>query len=307
MKKIAVIGGTGFLGSNFISECNGQFKLRLLTRNKNKELDSDNLEFIYGDLLDARSLPVFLESCKTLINFSYLDGGESKNIEAIQNLIEAAKAANIRRFIHISTAVVVGKTNVKIIGEEAICSPINQYQQVKLAIEALLIKSLCPAGIELIILRPTEIIGVGGSGLAFMVERIRKSSELVNYLHYLFYKNRSFNFVSVQAVAKALIFLINSRFNINPNIFILSDDDNAGNTYEFLESVIYKTIKRNRFYRIKIGISKATLSLIYKVLGSQSSPNRAYSRKKIESIGYVFPNNIEEVINKIVNNLIIKG
>jgi hypothetical protein len=140
-----------------------------------------------------------------------------------------------------------------------------------------------------------------------MVERIRKSSELVNYLHYLFYKNRSFNFVSVQAVAKALIFLINSRFNINPNIFILSDDDNAGNTYEFLESVIYKTIKRNRFYRIKIGISKATLSLIYKVLGSQSSPNRAYSRKKIESIGYVFPNNIEEVINKIVNNLIIKG
>jgi dTDP-glucose 4,6-dehydratase len=129
MTKIFVTGAAGFIGSNFV---------RLLTVKKPdwqiiaydnltyagnlaniKDLiDNQKLQFVKGDICDHETVTKYLPGCTHLLNFaaeshvdrSILSAADfiRTNIEGTRVLLEEARAANIQKFIQISTDEVYG-------------------------------------------------------------------------------------------------------------------------------------------------------------------------------------------------------
>lgn len=127
--KILVTGGAGFIGSCFIRHMLNTYpdykivNLDALTYAGNLEnlydvKDNQNYEFINGDICDKKLVPQLVSGVDAVINFaaeSHVDrsitGPEifiETNIKGTVNLLQAAKAFNIERFIQISTDEVYG-------------------------------------------------------------------------------------------------------------------------------------------------------------------------------------------------------
>lgn len=127
--KILVTGGAGFIGSCFIRHMLNTYpdykivNLDALTYAGNLEnlydvKDNPNYEFVNGDICDKKLVPQLVSGVDAVINFaaeSHVDrsiiGPEifiETNIKGTVNLLQAAKAFNIERFIQISTDEVYG-------------------------------------------------------------------------------------------------------------------------------------------------------------------------------------------------------
>ncbi|NQU37566.1 MAG: dTDP-glucose 4,6-dehydratase [Actinobacteria bacterium] len=131
--RVVVTGGAGFIGSHFVREAiNRRYPqladaqivvLDALTYAGNREnlapvADSDRLEFIHGDILDAELLDEILPDVDAIVHFaaeSHVDrsiDGANKfvmtNVVGTQNLLDAALRNGVGRFLHVSTDEVYG-------------------------------------------------------------------------------------------------------------------------------------------------------------------------------------------------------
>lgn len=289
MPTLAITGSSGFLGKHLISAClsQGDFKLRLLLRNPDKSgfTSTENVTICEGDLLDPVSLNGFLKPDCTLIHLAYINKDMEANMQAVSNLISAAKEREIKRVVHCSTAVVVGFKEKGIITEDTVPRPAGEYQLVKYQIEKNLLKDLLP-DIELAILRPTEIIGPGGQGLLKIVKRLCYANPYKNFIYHSILKHRRFNYVSVHNVVAALMLLATTSLNQKGEIYNISDDDDNDNNYAAVEKIINFGIKNEPKYALDFGLPPSLLSFLFKFLPSRSPVNRIYSNSKISNLGY---------------------
>lgn len=131
--RVIVTGGAGFIGSHFVREAiKGRYPqlaeaqivvLDALTYAGNREnlapvTDSDRLEFVHGDILDADLLDKTLPDTDAIVHFaaeSHVDrsiDGANKfvmtNVVGTQNLLDAALRNGVGRFLHVSTDEVYG-------------------------------------------------------------------------------------------------------------------------------------------------------------------------------------------------------
>ncbi len=170
---IAVTGASGFLGHNLIPlllECGHE--VRVLTRSTDPDpfLLKSGVEIIRGDTRDDRAVKRLLANCDAVIHaaghFRFWGQAEefhSTNVIGTQNILEAAHRANVRRFVHISTVVVVGAPKSgTIITEDYPCEPLDDYQRSKLAGEAAVKKYFTDHQLPTIILRPGAFYGPYG-------------------------------------------------------------------------------------------------------------------------------------------------
>lgn len=82
------------------------------------------------------------------------------NVEATRNLLEAAKAAKVKRFVHCSTVGVQGEINDPPADENYRFKPGDHYQESKLEGE-LLARKYFSAGLPGVVVRPVGIYGPG--------------------------------------------------------------------------------------------------------------------------------------------------
>lgn len=304
MHTLAITGATGFLGRHLVSECILQncFKLRLLTRNRNafEYLSSDKVTVCEGDLFNSKSLKDFLQPDSTLIHLAYMNNAKCANIEATFNLIKAIKQSCVKRVVHCSTAVVVGFHKKGVITEETKPVPKGEYQQTKYRIEEIMRTGLSP-GIELAILRPTEIIGPGGQGLRSMIKRLRDGGSCKIFLYHCILKYRRFNYVSVYNVVAALILLVSSPIMQTGEIYNISDDDDVNNNYASVEKIISSRLNFKHKYAFDIGLPRFFLAFLFKLRPNLSSPNCAYLHFKISSLGYKRVIELQSAISEIVS------
>jgi len=129
MKRILITGGCGFIGSNFVrymlthNKADEIINLDLLTYAGNLEnlADIENdprYEFVRGDICDSNLAAELMSKTSAVVNFaaeshvdrSILDSAEfvRTNINGTQTLLDAARKAQIERFIQISTDEVYG-------------------------------------------------------------------------------------------------------------------------------------------------------------------------------------------------------
>ena len=127
--KILVTGGCGFIGSNFIhymlkNTDHEIINLDALTHSGNlnnlKNVEkSERYRFVHGRIEDKELALELLQGVESLVNFaaeSHVDRSilDPKpfiitNIEGTQNLLEACRQSDIKKFVHISTDEVYGE------------------------------------------------------------------------------------------------------------------------------------------------------------------------------------------------------
>lgn len=116
MKKVCVIGGSGFLGSHVadqLSECG--YKVRIYDRSVSPWVREDQ-EMIVGDILDQDLLSQSIEGCEAVYNFAAIaDLDEALNrpldtakINILGNvmILETCRRYGIMRFVYASTVYV---------------------------------------------------------------------------------------------------------------------------------------------------------------------------------------------------------
>jgi len=288
---IAITGATGFVGRHLYRALSNRpnVDIRLLFHYKTvaNPIKKENITVLKGDLLKPETLLGFLQPGCTVVNLAYLsEASADDNLAAAANLADACLKAGIRRLIHCSTAVVVGRTSSNVITEKTICEPDCNYEITKLSIENIITEK-ARGHFDLAIIRPTAVFGPGGRNLLKLADELSSGNRVLNYLKSCLFDRRRMNLVSVDHVVAALIFLFYAEQKMAGDIYIVSDDDHPLNNYRDVEQYLVRALKCRDFPLPRIPLPPYVLSVMLKLAGrSNSNPLRRYDDEKLRAAGF---------------------
>ena len=166
--QVFLTGGTGFVGREILLQLIAAgHKVRALVRrgSEDKLAVVQDVDVHFGDVADAGSLAGALTGCDAVIHLvgiirEFPDKGitfQRLHVDATRNLIEAAEAQGVKRFVHMSA-------NGARPNAEAV------YHQTKWEAEELLRAS----DLDWTIFRPSLVFGRGGDFVDMLADLIRK-------------------------------------------------------------------------------------------------------------------------------------
>jgi dihydroflavonol-4-reductase len=149
------------------------YQLRALVRptSDTSFLENLDVELAYAeDITDAAAVQKACQGCQQVIHaaghfrfWGDFDEFYQTNVKGTVAVLDAALAAGVERFVHISTIVVVGQTpDTGDITEETECHPQEPYQITKLIAEQLALSCYQQKGLPVIALRPGAYYGPWG-------------------------------------------------------------------------------------------------------------------------------------------------
>jgi nucleoside-diphosphate-sugar epimerase len=290
---VVVIGASGFIGEHLLVELanRADINVRAMVHQSKADVGS-NVTFVDGDLLDERTLDAILTSDCIVINLAYL---VRNNLEAMANLANACVRKRVRRLIHCSTAVVVGRTSDELVTELSTCHPVSEYEKTKLQMEKVLF-DISKGRLEVTILRPTAVFGPGSKNLIKLANRLLTESMWGNYIRSCIFNHRTMNLVAVENVIAALVFLLREE-HVDREIFIISDDDSPINNYRDIEDSLLATFGRG-YAMPRIPIPMFILSILLRMAGKSGvNPSTRYSSRKLAARGFNKPLQLEVAID----------
>ncbi len=263
---IAVTGASGHLGNVICRQlCEKGYQVKALYHSFSESLLDLPIELIQGDILNPADLEKLMTGCSAVINSAAIisiHGDPSgivfkTNTEGPRQVLEVAKRLGIKRIVHISSVHAVQELPLSTLMDEtrpyktATAFP---YDYSKATGEQILLAGLQEDGPEVVIVRPTCIIGPFDF----------KPSELGNGLLQLYRRQLpalpegGFNFVDVRDVAASTINAIDQ--GRNGEAYFL-----AGKYYTMIEMAdrVCKIIgKKNRLWVLPFGFLKSLLPLV---------------------------------------------
>ena len=304
--KVAVVGALGFIGKHLVKKLHSSDEIEsihiLSRKDVNLFQDLSKVKFVKGNLLEKVTLENFLVENCILINLAFIPNVPSEiNLIAIKNLIALAKQKKIKKFIHCSTAVVSGRTYENPLTENSFCCPLQEYESTKIKIENHILKDE-EIGFETVIVRPTGVFGPSGENLKKLINDLSNGSKLKNYLKSCLYNKRTMNLVSVENVVGAIFFLTLLEVSHKKEIFNIAEDHEESNNYRSVEKIMMENLGINDYLFPRISLPQSMLRLVLKFVGqSNIDPQRKYSTKKLEQIGWESVSQFEERINAFLN------
>jgi len=168
--KIAITGANGHVGGNLVRMLLSEnMDLRVLQHHQHQAIDGLDVEVVNGDLNDPGSLETFCKDIDVVIHLAAkISIGHNSferlfkiNVDGTKNLVRAAKAAGVRRFIHFSSIHALQYSPIDEIIDEsktlATGSAIAYEHTKALADEWILTQQA--DDFDVIVLNPTSIIG----------------------------------------------------------------------------------------------------------------------------------------------------
>lgn len=282
MKKVLVVGGAGFIGS----------QIALLLHEKGYQtIVLDNLSrghqqaivkgtFIKGDISDSNCLnQLFSEhQFDAVMHFAALtDIGESvrdplhyytHNVSFTLNLLQAMKRFNVKNLIFSSSAAVYGMPQTHLIQESHVCQPINPYGMTKLTVERILQDMDQFYGIRSISLRYFNATGGDPRGLIKYYQRpesnlIPKLLNCINQTNQITVNGSDYptsdgtcvrDYIHIEDLGRAHITAMEKLFAGSPSNFY-----NLGNGKGFSIMEVIKAVEKVTGKKIKISIGPRRL------------------------------------------------
>jgi len=177
--KVAVTGGTGFLGRYIVRHLVEQGNsCRCWHRPESDrggfEGCEGKIQWVLGELTDADSMGELVKGCEAVVHAALFRPGRGfrgaegdvatfveRNVVGTIRLIEASRAARVKRFVFISTCAVHEVIlNDRLLDEAHPLWPTSHYGAQKAAIEKFIHSYGLGEGYEICALRPTGIYGL---------------------------------------------------------------------------------------------------------------------------------------------------
>jgi UDP-glucose 4-epimerase len=165
--NILITGATGKIGSRLTKRLARQgHQIRALVREPSRALAmmGDEIEIAEGDLLSPDSLVRAVRGITAVVHCAAFFRGatpeqaHSVNEIGTKHLATAARDANVKRFVFLSTGLTYGPNGGRLANEDDACNPIDAYPSSKLAAEQMLLGT---NGIDIRILRLPFVYGDG--------------------------------------------------------------------------------------------------------------------------------------------------
>lgn len=182
--RVAVSGGTGFLGSHLVTRlmADGHCVAALARDPEKASRLPAKTDRVVADIAAPEPVRRLVSDADLVIhtvsNFRVASGPPESyrriNVEGTRNLLEAAIDAGVRRFVHCSTIGVHGHVAVTPGDENAPCNPGDLYQETKLEAERLVRSRAGTSATEVVVVRPCSLYGPGDLRMLKMFRLLAK-------------------------------------------------------------------------------------------------------------------------------------
>lgn len=183
MRRVLVTGAAGFVGAHFAPYLAGRgFEVRAIDVHPPAQAQGRAVDFRVQDIREPWGLAAALDGVDTVFNLAsvHLDVHaapeqfESVNVKALEQLIELSAAARVRRVVQVSSVGVYGHVAHPPAAEDAPLNPDNDYERTKAAGERAAREAAQRAGLDLVIVRPSWVYGVGCPRTRKLIGSLRK-------------------------------------------------------------------------------------------------------------------------------------
>jgi nucleoside-diphosphate-sugar epimerase len=217
--KIAITGGTGFIGQSLVKKCVAQgHEVRVLTRDKTLEIET--VKVYCGDLNDSSyDFSHFLNDVDVLYHCAGVTKDKAlmyrTHVEGTRRLVDASKG-RVKLWIQLSSVGAYGKAKQRLISENSIEFPKGLYEETKTKSDEIIRKS----ELNFVILRPSIVFGknMKNQSLFQLINMIEK-----NIFFYIGKPSALMNYVHVDDVVSAMILCSKSK-KAQGNSYILSQN-----------------------------------------------------------------------------------
>lgn len=289
MNTIAVTGGSGFLGRHLVESLAvaPQVQVRVLSRST-RSVNSPatpNIVWLRGDLENPDALRALMTGSRALVNLAYPGGWTiDRHRAAAERLGAIAAESNVKRVIHCSTAVVVGRSRGQVT-EDTRVNPETEYERAKETIERGIAAALA-GRCELAILRPTAVFGPGGMNLFKLATALTGGRRSLNYLKSSLLGRRRMNLVCVANVVEAIRFLVDYPGVLRGAIYLVSDDDDPMNTFAGVERVLMSALEVPPYRVSPVPVPEAVRALTLRLAGRPSDGSQWFDPSRLRAAGY---------------------
>jgi nucleoside-diphosphate-sugar epimerase len=166
---ILVTGASGFIGKRLIDYLSLHYgaKVRAMVRSYGPAVHLARLpvELVDGDLMDPASLQRAVNGCDLVFHCAAGISGSDENrrsatVDGTRHLLEAARQAQVSRFVHISTVAVHGPDPGPVIDEQLpLVHSDDVYADAKADAEGWVFRYGKETGLPVTVLRPTVVYG----------------------------------------------------------------------------------------------------------------------------------------------------
>ena len=266
-----VTGGSGFVGSNIarLLRARGE-SVRVLDIWKD-ESQSPDIEFVMADINDRDAVAKAMQGVSYVhhnVALVPLSKAGQKywtvNVDGTRTALEAAKAAGVRMFCHMSSSAVFGSPAVMPITNDTPLQPIEIYGRAKLAAEEL-VKQAGREGMPVSVVRPRTIVGPGRLGIfEILFDWIKDGANIYIIGPGTF----PFQFIHVDDLAEVSIL---STLQERPGLFN-AGTDRFGTLREDLGALIVHAGSPSRIKSLPVWLAIGSLSALDKLRLSPLGP-----------------------------------
>lgn len=189
--KALVTGASGFIGRHLAAHLveRGQevVALDLQVGPLSHLRASRRVDLVEGDVADPETQRRALAGVDTVFHLAAahlaVALGEREfqrvNVEGVRTLVEAAREAGVRRFVHCSSVGVFGHVKHPPADEESPCHPDLIYEKTKLEGEKIVLDAIRRSGFPAVVLRPVWVYGPGCHRTEKLFRAVRKGRFIV--------------------------------------------------------------------------------------------------------------------------------